>query len=79
MIKDFEGRKQIAKEEIDAWKGYLDARKEEIANLPAKKEELEEDIEYTEGHNESRHHFLHQISDSDYGKLKEFFDRFKVS
>jgi hypothetical protein len=29
-IKDVEGRKQIAKEEFDAWFGYLEARREDM-------------------------------------------------
>lgn len=75
--RDLEARKEMAKQELDFWHGYLVARKEEIAGLELKRKELEDNIDATEEHHDSLLHYRHSVDQADLGLLKDFFDRFK--
>jgi len=77
MEKDLLAKKEMAKTEITAWTGYMDARKNEIDQLDAEREEKENDLDYYEAHTDTRLYFSHKIKDGDYAKIKEWFDRFK--
>lgn len=67
----------MAKVEFDFWHGYLEARKEEIAGLEKRRQEMEDDVESKEPHADSLLHYQHKIKDADHMKLKDFFDRYK--
>lgn len=79
LIKDVDVRKEMASQEFGYWNTYLETRKDEIANLPKFKSDLEANVDYQFDHNDAKLEFSHQISDTDMAQLKEFFDRFKVS
>ena len=71
--KDYSVRKQIAKSEFDAWNTYLTQRKQDM--VETKTEDQKTDEEWRT----SRSHFSSSIDNKEFGLLKEFFDRFKVS
>ena len=67
----------MAKVEFDAWNGYLQSRNEDVANLPDKEAVIDADIDLLKKYHEGE--YSHQIPVHEMSKLKEFFDRFKVS
>ena len=69
----------MAKEEFDAWNSYLEIRKYDITQLKREKAEFEADIDAREEHSDSARHYSHVIAESELAKLREFFDRSKVS
>jgi hypothetical protein len=79
LEKDVQARKEMAKVEFDAWNSYLEVRKYDITQLKTLKEEFEADIELNEEHHESHRHYNHVIPEPELTKLREFFDRSKVS
>ena len=77
--KDNSARKEIAKTEFDAWNLYLEMRKQEISQLKDLKSQQEENVEFFEAHNKSQLHYSHDIPSHELAKLREWFDRSKVS
>ena len=77
--RDNQARKEIAKTEFDAWNGYFQTRKQEVANLKVVKEVQEADIDYIEKHKDTALHFEHTWDEKEMARFEEFFDRFKVS
>lgn len=76
-VKDLDARKEMAKQEFDFWHGYLNARKEEIADLESRRKALEDDVEGKEAHKDSLLHYSHSLKEADQMMLKDFFDRYK--
>jgi len=77
--KDVSARKEMAKSEFDAWNSYLEIRKFDVTNQKNIKAAMEADIDSVEQLKESALHYDHEIPEPELRKLKEFFDRSKVS
>jgi hypothetical protein len=77
--QDDSARKEMAKSEFDSWNEYLEIRKYDITQLKSIKANLDSNIDYSEAHAESSLHYDHEISPPELTKLREFFDRSKVS
>ena len=73
LTKDANARKDLAKTEFDAWKQYMVTRSEDVKVKKTEDEILNEEWR------DSKTHFSHEIDSNEMRKLKEFFDRFKVS
>ena len=69
----------MAKIEFDAWNNYLEIRKFDVSNQKNVKAQLEADIDAAERHSDSALHYSHEIPEPELRKLREFFDRSKVS
>ena len=78
-LKDLSARKEMAKSEFDAWNQYLEIRKYDITQLKSIKANLDSDIDFSEAHAETSLHYDHEIPEPQLYKLREFFDRSKVS
>ena len=73
QTKDAGARKEMAKTEFDAWNYYMATRTLDV-NIKKTEDEI-----LNEEWKDSHSHFSHEIPVDDFRKLKEFFDRFKVS
>ena len=69
----------MAKSEFDSWNEYLEIRKYDITQLKSIKANLDSNIDFSEAHAESNLHYDHEIPAPELYKLREFFDRSKVS
>ena len=72
LEKDVSAKKQMAKQEFDAWHNYLQTRKHHIANL---EDQQQQEAQFSE----AGHLYKHTIPNHTLKTLKEFLDRFKVS
>ena len=70
---DAGARKEMAKTEFDAWNHYMATRSQDV-NIKKTEDEI-----LNEEWRDSKTHFSHEIPPNEFRKLKEFFDRFKVS
>ena len=69
----------MAKTEFDAWNNDLEVRKFDVSNQKNIKAQQEVDIDAAERHSDSALHYSHEIPEPELRKLREFFDRSKVS
>jgi len=74
LEKDISAKKQMAKQEFDAWNSYLEHRKQEISELTISTED-----DSATPYSEAGHLYSHHIPAGTLQTLKEYFDRFKVS
>lgn len=73
MTTDISARKEMATTEFNAWDAYLSQRKADCYNKKTEDEVMDEDFR------DGSDHFDHFIKPHDLAKVREFFDRFKVS
>ena len=69
----------MAKTEFDAWNNYLEIRNFDVSNQKNIKALKEADIDAAEQLSDSALHYSHEIPEPELRKLREFFDRSKVS